>query len=188
MASIRSKQNGCHHSSPWRLGESERLWHGTHTVFHDFENAFEIVIHLILLLKINELLPKWITTWIAEYQNNGQQIVKANKTVSEWIRVKAGVIQSRVLDPILFLIFISDINKYLPPSTNLTKFCDDLLTYERILNRLASRQLSASSKQHSKMGQNENKMRLNIKKQSTFTSTRRKANQPLLYTTNRSEK
>jgi ribonuclease P/MRP protein subunit RPP40 len=101
----------------------------THAVFYDFEKAFDLVIHLILLLKMDKLLPKWITTWIAKYLNNREQRVKTNNTVSEWIRVEAELIQDSVLGPILFLLFISDINTYLPPSTNLTKFCDDLLTY-----------------------------------------------------------
>lgn len=35
----------------------------------DFKKAFDVVIHLILL-KLENILPKWMTTWIAEYLND----------------------------------------------------------------------------------------------------------------------
>ena len=35
---------------------------------------------------------------------------------SDWLDVKAGVIQGSLLGLILFIIFISDINEYIPPS------------------------------------------------------------------------
>ncbi len=43
--------------------------------------------------------------------------------------MEAGVIQGSVLGPILFIIFISDINSYIPPSIQLTQYADDLGTY-----------------------------------------------------------
>jgi ribonucleases P/MRP protein subunit RPP40 len=120
------------------------------------------VIHLILLQKIDKLLPKWIKTWIAEYLNKRQQRVKSNNTVSEWISVEAGVIQGSVLGPILFLMFISDINQCLPQSTNLTKFADDILTYEKLLNVIIdSTQQAVDSIQR---WAEDNKMKLNVKK------------------------
>ena len=39
------------------------------------------------------------------------------------------------LGPIIFLLFIADINSYLRESTNLQKLADDLLTYEIIFDR-----------------------------------------------------
>jgi hypothetical protein len=49
-----------------------------HAVFFDFEKKFDLVIHLILLLKLDKMLPKWITTWIAGYLFERKQRVKAN--------------------------------------------------------------------------------------------------------------
>ena len=103
-----------------------------------------------------------IKTWIEEYLNNRQLRVKANNTVSEMIRVEAEVMIGRVLGPILFRLFISDINKYMPLSPNLTKFYDDVLTYERIFNRKVdhTRQAVYIIQRWAE----DNKMRLNMKK------------------------
>jgi ribonuclease P/MRP protein subunit RPP40 len=58
-----------------------------------------------------------------------KQRVKSSNQYSDWLGVEAGVIQGSVLGPILFIIFISDINSYIPPSIQLTKYADDLGTY-----------------------------------------------------------
>jgi ribonuclease P/MRP protein subunit RPP40 len=56
--------------------------------------------------------------------------VKSNNQYSDWLDVEAGVIQGSVLGPKLFIIFICDINSYIPPSIQLTKYADDLGTYK----------------------------------------------------------
>ena len=101
----------------------------THAVFFDFKKAFDLINHLILLHKLEKLLPNWLTSWIAQYLTRRKQRVKSNKQYSDWLDVEAGVIQGSVLGPILFIIFISDINSYIPPSIELTKYADDLGTY-----------------------------------------------------------
>ncbi len=55
--------------------------------------------------------------------------MKLNNQYSDWLDVEAGEIQGSILGPILFIIFISDINSYIPPSIQLTKYADDLGTY-----------------------------------------------------------
>ena len=59
-------------------------------------------------------------------------------------------------------MFISEINQYLPQSTNLTKFADDLLAYEKILNRIMDNtQQAVDSVQR---WAEDNKMRLKVRK------------------------
>ena len=43
--------------------------------------------------------------------------------------MEAGVIQGSVLGFILFILFISDINNYIPDRCTLEKYADDILTY-----------------------------------------------------------
>ena len=100
-----------------------------HAVFFDFAKAFDLVDHNILITKIDKMLPKWINSWVAQYLTGRKQRVKSNNKLSEWLEVIAGVIQGSVLGPTLFILFISDLNEYLPDTTDLTKFADDLLTY-----------------------------------------------------------
>ncbi len=98
-------------------------------VFFDFSKAFDLVDHEILLSKLEALLPEWLCSWLASYLSNRKQRVKINDKETEWKEVVAGVIQGSVLGPILFILFISDINGYLPPGTNLKKYADDILAY-----------------------------------------------------------
>ncbi len=98
----------------------------THAVFFDFKKAFDLINHIILLLKLDKFLPKWLTAWIAQYLTGRKQRLKSNNQSSDWLDVEAGVIQGSVLGPILFIIFITDINSYIPPSIQLTKYAYDL--------------------------------------------------------------
>lgn len=45
------------------------------------------------------------------------------------MKVEAGVVQGSVIGPILFILFISDINKYIPPEVTISKYADDILNY-----------------------------------------------------------
>jgi hypothetical protein len=55
--------------------------------------------------------------------------VKVGNTTTDWKEVEARVIQGSVLGPILFIIFISDINEFMPPKCNIKKYADDILAY-----------------------------------------------------------
>ena len=55
--------------------------------------------------------------------------MKIGEIKAEWKNVEAGVIQGSVIGPILFIIFIHDINDYLPPGIDLVKYADDILSY-----------------------------------------------------------
>ncbi len=98
-------------------------------IFFDFAKAFDLVDHIILLAKLSKMLPSWLVSWIAAYLSNRKQRVVHDKKQTEWKDVLAGVIQGSVLGPILFLLFISDINNYIRSGVNLLKYADDILAY-----------------------------------------------------------
>ena len=95
----------------------------------DIKKCFDTIDHCLLLTKLqlygikqNEL--KWFNT----YLSNRKQIVKCNGIVSESRNLTVGVPQGSVLGPLLFVIFINDINQHVGlGTTNL--FADDTLIY-----------------------------------------------------------
>ena len=101
-----------------------------HSVFFDFQKAFDLVDHTILLNKLKTFnLPNWIVPWVAQYLSGREQRVKIDEKASEWSPVCAGVVQGSVLGPTLFLLFIADINEHISDLVELIKYADDILIY-----------------------------------------------------------
>ena len=100
-------------------------------IFFDFAKAFDLVPHHILLDKLlrKGYLKPWLVSWIAAYLTNRKQRVATATTKTDWKPVEAGVVQGSVLGPILFILFILDINDYLPKGFDLLKYADDILAY-----------------------------------------------------------
>ena len=96
-------------------------------IFFDFAKAFDLVPHHIILRK--GYLKPWLVSWIAAYLTNRKQRVATATTKTDWKPVEAGVVQGSVLGPILFILFILDINDYLPEGFDLLKYADDILAY-----------------------------------------------------------
>ncbi len=91
-----------------------------HAVFFVFSKG-ELVNHKRLMQKLKKLLPSYLTSWIAEWLSDRKQRVKCGNTYSLWELVVAAVIQGSVLGPILFLLYISDINEYFPAGVHHTQ-------------------------------------------------------------------
>jgi hypothetical protein len=104
-----------------------------HAVFFDFSKAFDLVNHKRLMQKLKKLPPPYLTPWIAEWLSDRKQRVKCGNTYYLWELVAAGVIQGSVLGPILFLLYISDINEYLPAGAYHSKRADDILAYSTFI-------------------------------------------------------
>jgi len=93
-------------------------------IYLDFQKAFDKVPHVRLLNKLEAHgISGNVSQWIAEWLQARQQRVVLNGSVSNWLHVLSGVSQGSILGPLLFIIFINDIDNGIV--NKLLKFSDD---------------------------------------------------------------
>ena len=93
-------------------------------IYLDFQKAFDKVPHQRLLSKLlAHGISGNIHNWLADWLSERKQRVVLNGVTSNWIDVKSGVPQGSVLGPMLFLIYVNDIDDGL--TCKVSKFADD---------------------------------------------------------------
>ena len=86
-------------------------------IFIDLQKAFDTEDHQILLKKLEHYGVRGLANnWFKSYLTNRQQFVSVNGFNSSKKTMHYGVPQGSVLGPLLFLIYINDLNKAI-------KFC-----------------------------------------------------------------
>ena len=102
-------------------------------IYLDFAKAFDKVPHTRLIKKLEAHgISGKVSLWISNWLSNRKQRVSLNSNLSGWSDVLSGVPQGSVLGPLLFLIFINDIDDEL--SCKIIKFADDTKICRNIIN------------------------------------------------------
>jgi hypothetical protein len=100
-------------------------------VYLDFAKVFDKVPYARLFKKLKSHgIGGEVLGWIEQWLCGRRQRVSINKTFSDWVDVSSGVPQGSVLGPVLFLIYINDIDIDL--ISRLSKFADDTKLYNSV--------------------------------------------------------
>ena len=100
-------------------------------IYLDFQKAFDKVPHKRLMLKIQSLgIVAKVHDWIKDWLIDRKQRVVLTGNSSEWINVISGVPHGSVLGPLLFLIYINDIDNTV--CSNILKFADDTKSFRAV--------------------------------------------------------
>ncbi|CAM5079620.1 unnamed protein product [Natator depressus] len=93
-------------------------------VYLDFQKAFDKVPHQRLLNKISSHgIRGMVLSWIGNWLKDRKQRIGINGQFSEWREVNSSVPQGSVLGPVLFNIFINDLEKGV--NSEVATFADD---------------------------------------------------------------
>ncbi|CAK1581112.1 unnamed protein product [Parnassius mnemosyne] len=156
------------------------------SVYTDFRKAFDKVDHYILLKKIafNGIRGD-LLRWFHSYITKRTQRVVVNGHSSNLVTVISGVPQGSILGPLLFILFINDINNCFHHSHFLL-YADDLKVYLPILSADDNFKLQSDLYRLS-LYCTKNKLQLNVDKCKSITFTKKRNLINNTYTINNTE-
>ena len=133
-------------------------------IFVDLQKASDTVDHQMLLAKLNNYGIRGVSNdWFKSYLSNHNQYVSINGYESGLAALNCGVPQGSVLGPLLFLLYINDLNQAIK-FCKVHHFADDtnLLCLSNSIKKL--NKLVNADLKHLANWLNANKISLNIKK------------------------
>ena len=115
----------------------------TDVIYFDFAKAFDSVNHDIILHKLKHQfnVDGTMLNFLKSYLKNRTQRVVINGKQSNIVNVNSGVPQGSILGPLLFVVFINDMQSRISPFTNIALYADDTKIWKRIIDNSDSETL-----------------------------------------------
>jgi len=99
------------------------------SLFIDLSKAFDTVDHDVLKIRLlNSGFSKKTVSWFSNYLSDRTQCIKHDGVQSDFLPILKGVPQGSVLGPILFTIYINNLNWHVPDA-NFHFYADDTVIY-----------------------------------------------------------
>ena len=104
-------------------------------IYFDFAKAFNSVNHDLILHKLKHKfgIDGLLLQLIKDYLRDRMQKVTIDGSFSDILRVHSGVPQGSVIGPLLFVLFIDDINDCISEGTELALYADDTKIWREII-------------------------------------------------------
>ena len=134
----------------------------TMMVLADFSKAFDTVRFGKLITKMNKLgLSKTFLILMLNYVSNRRQFVQIDDNQSEVVDVKFGVPQGSILGPVLFNIYVSDLQDQM--NAKCYQYADDTTVYRhsKVSDLYSCQAIMASDMQHMGLWSQANSLTLN---------------------------
>ena len=126
----------------------------------DFQKAFDLVDHNILMEKIRDKnIPTFMQNWIHSFLEGRRQRVKINNEVSPWLDLNGGVPQGTLLGPVTFLLHINDLKTV----CNSVKYVDDTTIWESCSANTSNSKIQEAANEVTSWCQINN-MKINVEK------------------------
>ena len=146
----------------------------TDAILLDFSKAFDKVDHSQLLRKLHKYgIRNNLLQWIKSFLSSREQTVLVDGKSSSPAPVSSGVPQGTVLGPLLFLVYINDINENITKGTEIRLFADDSLLY-RVINSPLDQQILQNDLITLQAWEEENKMEFHPDKCKVLKITNKK--------------
>ena len=107
-----------------RVTDDTDRGNNTDVAYLDFAKAFDKVPHARLLVKLNALgVNNQVSSWIEAWLRDRRQRVVVSGEESAWSAVSSGVKQGSILEPLLFIVYINDLDEKM--TSTVLKFAYD---------------------------------------------------------------
>jgi hypothetical protein len=102
-------------------------------IYTDLEKAFDKVPHEQLIRKLKSYkINTNIINWINSFLSDRRQRVRISDSFSKWEKVMSGIPQGSILGPLLFIIYINDLEDSCSENSHVALYADDTKLYKYV--------------------------------------------------------